>query len=140
VLLIENDWLLFTVKRRRKSGVYTRQVWPLLILKMWSLLTISRISQCSLKKICQTRRTYSFAASVYTMVECALGFCYWFASSHGCEAIFTVVDRLTKTVVLIPTTTDCDAHESARLLFHVFSMRVVPADLVSMRDTRYTSH
>jgi hypothetical protein len=61
-------------------------------------------------------------------------------SSHGCDAIFTVVDRFTNMVVLIPTTTDCDAHESARLLYHVFSMRGVPADLVSMRDTRYTSH
>jgi hypothetical protein len=74
------------------------------------------------------------------MVECALGFCYWFASSHGYDAFFTVVDRFTKMVFLIPTTTDCDAHESVRLLFHVFSMRGVPADLVSMRDTRCTTH
>jgi transposase InsO family protein len=61
-------------------------------------------------------------------------------SSQGCDAVFTVVDRFTKMVVLIPTPIDCDAIECARLLFHVFSMRGVPADLVSLRDTRFTSH
>jgi transposase InsO family protein len=44
-------------------------------------------------------------------------------------------------VVLIPTTTTCDANEFARLLFdRVFSKHGVPADLVSDRDTRFTSH
>jgi transposase InsO family protein len=62
------------------------------------------------------------------------------SSSQGCDAILTVVDRFTKMVVLIPTTTDCDANECARLVFHVVSMRGVPVDLVSKKDTRFTSH
>jgi hypothetical protein len=60
-------------------------------------------------------------------------------SARGNDAILTVVDRLTKLVVLIETTTDCDSKEFAYLLTkHVISKHGVPEDIVSDRGSIFT--
>jgi hypothetical protein len=60
-------------------------------------------------------------------------------TQRGHDAILTVVDRLTKLTVLIPTQTTCDAKEFAYLMTnHVFAKYGVPADIVSDRGTIFT--
>lgn len=56
------------------------------------------------------------------------------------DAIFTFVDRLTKYVHLIPTTSSVDAEGAARLYVdHVFSAHGLSKSIVSDRDPRFTS-
>ena len=60
-------------------------------------------------------------------------------TKQGNDAILTVVDRLTKMVHLIPTTTTCSSAQFAKLLRdHVISKHGVPKDIVSDRDPRFT--
>jgi hypothetical protein len=59
-------------------------------------------------------------------------------STHN--AILVVVDRLTKMVHFIPTTTTATASDLARLyVTHVFSKHGVPSDIVSDRGSTFTS-
>ncbi|GLC63225.1 hypothetical protein PLESTF_000013700 [Pleodorina starrii] len=58
----------------------------------------------------------------------------------GYDAIAVFVDRLTKMAHLAPTTTACTAEHAARLFFdNVVRLHGVPKDIVSDRDTRFTS-
>ncbi len=61
-------------------------------------------------------------------------------SSKGFDAIMVVVDKLTKMVHIIPTTTTCTALQVAELYRdHVFRLHGVPLKVVSDRDLRFTS-
>ena len=56
------------------------------------------------------------------------------------DAIFTFVDRLSKYVHLVPTTTSIDAQGAARLYVdHVFASHNLSKTIVSDRDPRYMS-
>ncbi|CAI7770301.1 unnamed protein product [Closterium sp. NIES-53] len=58
----------------------------------------------------------------------------------GYTAILVFVDRLTKMVHFVPTTTDVSAEDTARLFVtHVFRLHGLPRVLVSDRDPRFTS-
>ena len=60
--------------------------------------------------------------------------------SQGFDAIFVIVDRLTKMSHFIPTSTDCSAVDLARLFFNnVFKLHGLPKEFVSDRDPRFTS-
>ena len=60
-------------------------------------------------------------------------------SKDGSDAILTIVDRLTRMVHLVPTTTTCDSLEFAQLMKqHVFSKHGCPADIVSDRGSIFT--
>lgn len=59
---------------------------------------------------------------------------------NGCNAIMVVLDRLTKMVHFSPTTTNVAAYEVARLFRRdVFRLHGLPRQIVSDRDTRFTS-
>ena len=59
----------------------------------------------------------------------------------GHDAILVIVDRLTKMIHLVPTTTEVTAEETADLLIKfVFKYHGVPISIVSDRDTRFTGH
>ena len=61
-------------------------------------------------------------------------------SRSGHDAVFVVVDKLTKMVHYIPTKTTADAPELARLFMKdVVKHHGVPESIVSDRDTRFTS-
>ena len=61
-------------------------------------------------------------------------------SSRGNDAIMVVVDKLTKMVHIIPTTTTCTAETVAELYRdHVFKLHGVPDKIISDRDVRFTS-
>ena len=56
------------------------------------------------------------------------------------DAIFTFVDRLSKYVHLVPTTSSIDAQGAARLYVdHVFASHGLSKTIVSDRDPRFTS-
>lgn len=56
------------------------------------------------------------------------------------DAVFTFVDRLTKYVLLIPTTSTIDAEGAAQLYVnHVFSTHGLSKSIVSDRDPRFTA-
>jgi transposase InsO family protein len=58
----------------------------------------------------------------------------------GYDAVTVFVDRLTKMAHLAPTTTTCTAEQAARLFFdNVVRLHGVPKDIVSDRDSKFTS-
>lgn len=61
-------------------------------------------------------------------------------TKNGHDAILVVVDKLTKMVHLIPTTTDVTAMKSATLFFReIVRLHGVPTSIVSDRDSRFMS-
>ena len=61
-------------------------------------------------------------------------------TKRGHTAILVIVDRMTKRVILIATTTTVTAVETAQLFFdHVFRYHGLPRTIVSDRDPRFTS-
>ena len=61
-------------------------------------------------------------------------------TKNGHNAILTFVDRLTKMTHLVPTTTNCDAVETAKLFMdHVFKHHGLPRAFVTDRGTQFTS-
>ena len=62
-------------------------------------------------------------------------------TKDGYDAIFVVVDRLTKMVHFIPTTTRVTAPQLARLFFdNVFKYHGLPSVIISDRDPRFTGN
>ncbi|KAJ9523575.1 hypothetical protein QJQ45_007252 [Haematococcus lacustris] len=62
------------------------------------------------------------------------------ATPRGHTMIFTVVDKLSKMIHLIPTTTTATAHDTARLFFdHMFKHHGLPEAIISDRDPKFTS-
>lgn len=62
-------------------------------------------------------------------------------TARGHDAIFVVVDKLTKMVHLMPTTTKATAEQTAKLYAaHVWKLHGVPQVVVSDRDKLFTSH
>ncbi|CAI7898684.1 unnamed protein product, partial [Closterium sp. NIES-53] len=58
----------------------------------------------------------------------------------GHTAILVFVDRLTKMVHFVPTTTDVSAEDTAKLFVtHVFRLHGLPRVMVSDQDPRFTS-
>ena len=61
-------------------------------------------------------------------------------TKSGHDAILVVVDRLTKMAHFLPTTTKCSALDTADLIYsHVWCRHGLSLDIVSDRDTRFTS-
>ena len=61
-------------------------------------------------------------------------------TKRGHTAILVIVDRMTKRVIFIATTTNVTAVETAQLFFdHVFRHHGLPRTIVSDRDPRFTS-
>jgi hypothetical protein len=61
-------------------------------------------------------------------------------TKNGNNAILTFVDRLTKMTHLVPTTTNCDAVQTAQLFIdHVFRYHGLPRAFVTDRGTQFTS-
>jgi hypothetical protein len=61
-------------------------------------------------------------------------------TARGYDAIVVFVDRLSKLTHLAPTTTDCSAAEVAEIFMReVFRHHGMPANLITDRDTRFTS-
>jgi RNase H-like domain found in reverse transcriptase/Reverse transcriptase (RNA-dependent DNA polymerase)/Integrase zinc binding domain/Chromo (CHRromatin Organisation MOdifier) domain/Retroviral aspartyl protease len=62
-------------------------------------------------------------------------------TANGHDAIFTVVDRLTKLAHFLPTTTTVTAPQLAQLFFdQIFRLHGLPTSIISDRDTRFTSN
>jgi hypothetical protein len=62
-------------------------------------------------------------------------------SPEGFDALFVVVDRLSKMVHAIPTHDTATAEDTALLFYqHVFKLHGLPVDIVSDRDPKFTSH
>jgi hypothetical protein len=62
-------------------------------------------------------------------------------TSSGYDAIFTVVDRLTKMAHFIPCTSDIDAPGLARLFMReIFRLHGMPSAIISDRDSRFVSN
>ncbi|KAJ9515650.1 hypothetical protein QJQ45_002714 [Haematococcus lacustris] len=62
------------------------------------------------------------------------------ATPRGHTMIFTIVDKLSKMIHLIPTTTTAAAHDTARLFFdHIFKHHGLPEAIISDRDPKFTS-
>jgi hypothetical protein len=60
--------------------------------------------------------------------------------SRGFNAIMVVVDRFSKMAHFIPTKESATAQETGRLFFtHVFKHHGFPKDIVSNRDSKFTS-
>ena len=63
-----------------------------------------------------------------------------FPKVEGFESILVVIDRFSKYVVFIPASSECPAKEAARNFFsNVVKHFGMPEDIVSNRDTRFTS-
>ena len=61
--------------------------------------------------------------------------------SEGCNAVWTVVDRLTKVVHFVPCTKNVTAKGLAKLFFtNIFRLHGMPRVIVSDRDPRFTGH
>ena len=61
-------------------------------------------------------------------------------TKRGYDAVLVAVDKLSKMVHYVPTTTDVDAREVAKLFIReVVRLHGVPASIVSDRDSRFTS-
>ena len=59
---------------------------------------------------------------------------------RGFDSIITVVDRLSKMVHFIPTTTNVTSEEVAYLFFdNVVALHGVPSDIISDRDSKFTA-
>ena len=62
-------------------------------------------------------------------------------TQQGHDAIFVVVDRLTKRAHFIPTHTSVTAPEVATLFLNtIFKDHGIPRTIISDRDARFTSH
>ena len=62
-------------------------------------------------------------------------------TARGFDAIFVVVDKLTKYAHFIPTTTDVTADTTARLFFdNIFTYHGLPIKIVSDRDAKFISN
>ena len=62
-------------------------------------------------------------------------------SSSGFDAVFVIVDKLSKRALFIPTNKTVDTAEAAQLLqSHVFSKHGVPTRIISDRDPRFKSN
>lgn len=62
-------------------------------------------------------------------------------TKDGFDAIFTVVDRLSKFVTFIPTTTDVSTVDVARLfLDNIVTKYGMPAKIISDRDSKFLSN
>jgi hypothetical protein len=60
--------------------------------------------------------------------------------SRGFDATMVVVDRFSKMAHFIPTKDEAMAQETGRLFFtHVFKHDGLPKDIVSNRDSKFTS-
>jgi transposase InsO family protein len=60
--------------------------------------------------------------------------------SDGCDAIWVVVDRLTKERHLIPCRTDVDAKELAnRFIAHIFRLHGLPLTIISDRGPQFSA-
>ena len=58
--------------------------------------------------------------------------------SNGFDNILVIVDKLTKYAIIIPTTTNVNEVETAKLFFkHVISKFGIPRQIISDRDTRW---
>jgi hypothetical protein len=56
----------------------------------------------------------------------------------GNDSIFVIVDRFSKYVILIPTRSDIDASEVARLFYDNCICKFgMPAKIISDRDTKF---
>lgn len=61
-------------------------------------------------------------------------------TSNGYDSVLVVVDRLTKFVLFLPTTSTITAHGTAQLFFdRVVTLFGLPQDIVSDRDPKFTS-
>jgi hypothetical protein len=61
-------------------------------------------------------------------------------TARGHDMIFTVTDKLSKMIHLIPTTSTATAVDTAQLYFnHVFKHHGIPRMIISDRDTKFTS-
>ncbi|KAJ9506892.1 hypothetical protein QJQ45_002424 [Haematococcus lacustris] len=62
------------------------------------------------------------------------------ATPRGHTMIFTIVDKLSKMIHLIPTTTTATAHDTARLFFdHIIKHHGLPEAIIWDRDSKFTS-
>lgn len=62
-------------------------------------------------------------------------------TARGFDAVFTVVDRLSKRVHFLPTTSNVDAPGLAQLFYErIFPHHGIPKTIVSDRDPRFRSH
>jgi transposase InsO family protein len=62
-------------------------------------------------------------------------------TAQGKDAVLVFVDRLTKMVHLAPTTTDCDAVQTAQLFVeHIIRLHGYPKDVVSDRGSVFLSN
>jgi hypothetical protein len=60
--------------------------------------------------------------------------------SNGCNAIWVVVDHLTKEQHLVPCRTDVDAKEIANLFIaHIFRLHGLPLTIISNRGPQFTA-
>ena len=60
--------------------------------------------------------------------------------SNGFDALLIVVDRLSKMAYYIPTTSDVNSKQIAKLFFdNIFRLHGIPNSIVSDRDTQFTS-
>jgi transposase InsO family protein len=60
--------------------------------------------------------------------------------SNGCDAIWVVVDRLTKERHLVPCRTDVDAKELANLFIaHIFRLHGLPLTIISDRGPQFAA-
>ena len=61
-------------------------------------------------------------------------------TTHGHDAVFTIVEKLTKRTYFIPTTTTVTAVQLAQLFFDtIFRNHGLPRTIISDRDPRFTS-
>ena len=62
-------------------------------------------------------------------------------TKNGNDAIFVVVDRLTKMAHFIPTKTTATAEDTARLfLDNVFRLHGLPEEIISDRDSKFNGN
>ena len=62
-------------------------------------------------------------------------------TSEGWDAMFVVVDTLTKMAHFIPTKTTPTAKDTAHLFFdHIFRYHGLPKKIISVRDSKFLSH
>ena len=62
-------------------------------------------------------------------------------TNKGYDAIFVVVDRLTKMAHFIPTKTTATAEDTAELFRdNIFKLHGLPEDIVSDRDSKFVGH
>lgn len=61
-------------------------------------------------------------------------------TKSGHDAIFVIVDRLSKMAHFVPTTTTASAEDTAELFFsEIFRIHGIPSSIISDRDSKFTS-